>query len=168
METIERYVNKTYNVDMRVLFNISNIQMPSVDHPGKPDENAVDYDEVEMDIYKEELKQWVKDRKALERSMRALYAVIWGQCSLAMITKLMSLQDIDTWRDEGSCYSLLQAIQQIMMRYEHQRCPYVTLFKQMKYFFSYRQAERQSLSKYRQVFQTMVESIERYGGTFGD
>jgi len=39
METIERYVNKTYNVDMRVLFNTSDIKMPSVSRPEKPDKD---------------------------------------------------------------------------------------------------------------------------------
>jgi len=164
VEALERYCDKVYGVDMRSLFG-PEPEIPSVSPPTRP---GADSDEVEVDAYREEIKQFVKDRKCLEKSLRALFSVIWGQCSLNVITKLSSLEELETWKENGLCDELLMAIQQILMEFEHKKCVYVTLFKQLKYFYLSRQSEHQSLHRYFEMFQVMTESIERYGGNFGD
>jgi len=67
--------------------------------------------EVDIDTYREEIKQFVKERKAMEKSLRALFSVIWGQCSLNVITKLSSLDELESWKEEGACNELLMVIQ---------------------------------------------------------
>jgi len=164
MEALERFVNKTYNVDMRSLFE-AECTLPTVVKPGKPTDTS---DVLEMEEFREEVKQFVKDRKVLEKSLRSLFAVIWGQCSMNIVSKLLSLEDLETWKETGRCDELIKGIQQIMMRYDHQKCAYVMLFRQLRYFYGYRQKENQTLHAYYEVFLIMKENISRYGGNFGD
>jgi len=164
VEALERYCDKVYDVDMRSLFG-PNPTIPSVSRPKQPEPDG---DQVELDAYREEIKQFVKDRKAMERALRALFSVIWGQCSLNVITKLSSLDELEQWKETGACDELLMAVQQILMEFEHKKCVYVTLFKQLRYFYLNRQRDSQNLHRYFETFQVMTESIERYGGTFGD
>jgi len=165
IEALERFCDKLYDVDMRSLFG-SDPTIPTIVRPVKPTE--VTADEVDIDAYKEEVKQFVKDKKNLSKSLRALYSVIWGQCSVPVITKLVSLPEIDLWKSTGACDELLKAIQQILMNYDHKKCVYVTVFKQIQFLYSYKQRESQSLHRYLEVFQIMTKNIERYGGSFGD
>ena len=165
VEALERFCDKIYDVDMRSLFG-SNPTVPVIERPTRPDDETADA--LDKDAYREEVKQYVKDKKSLSKSLRALYSVIWGQCSVNVITKLSSLPDVDEWKEQGSCHELLKAIQQILMDYEHKKCIYVTLLKQIKFLYAYKQRDNQSLHKYFEVFQIMTENIERYGGSFGN
>jgi len=165
VEALERFCDKIYDVDMRTLFGV-NPAVPVVERPVQPDDATADA--LDKDAYREEVKQYVKDKKSLAKSLRALYSVIWGQCSLNVITKLSSLPHIDDWKNQGHCHELLKAIQQILMDYEHKKCIYVTLLRQIQFLYSYKQRDNQSLHKYFEVFQIMTENIERYGGSFGN
>ena len=165
VEALERFCDKIYDVDMRALFGV-NPTVPVVDRPVQPDQATADA--LDKDAYREEVKQYVKDKKSLAKSLRALFSVIWGQCSINVITKLSSLPDIETWKEDGHCHELLKAIQQILMDYEHKKCIYVTLLRQIQFLYSYKQRDNQSLHKYFEVFQIMTENIERYGGSFGN
>ena len=165
VEALERFCDKIYDVDMRVLFG-PNPTVPVIERPIRPDDDTADA--LDKGAYREEVKQYVKDKKSLAKSLRALYSVIWGQCSVNVITKLSSLPNVDEWKEQGSCYELLKAIQQILMDYEHKKCIYVTLLKQIKFLYAYKQRDNQSLHKYFEVFQIMTENIERYGGSFGN
>lgn len=116
VEALERYCDKVYDIDMRSLFSPSPT-MPSVRRPVRPDPDSDDVKK--LDAYRKEIKQFVKDRKALEKSLRALFSVIWGQCSLNVITKLSSLDELEHWKEVGASNELLMKIQQILMDFEH-------------------------------------------------
>ena len=162
IEAIERYASKMFlSVDLRTLFD--SLTAPQVSRPVQP-QNAAD--DVEREIYKEEVKLFVKQRKSLDQAMRAIFSTIWGQCSQTIITKLMSIDGMPTWKSDGRCDLLLGAIQQLMLDYDHKKCGYLTLHKQMKLFYTYKQKDNQTLHNYFEVFVAMKENIERYGGIF--
>jgi len=161
-EAIERYASKMFlNVDLRTLFD--SLTAPEVSRPVQPQNTA---DDVEREIYKEEVKLFVKQRKGLDQAMRAIFSTIWGQCSQTIITKLMSIDGMPTWKSNGRCDLLLATIQQLMLDYDHKKCGYLTLHKQMKLFYTYKQKDNQSLHNYFEIFVAMKENIERYGGIF--
>jgi len=166
IEALERYCHKIFDIDMRSLFEEPS-SIPVLVRPVRPvDANDGTYDEMDMDIYREQVKLFVKSRQVLEKALRALFAIIWGQCSMNVVTKLTSLEKIDAWRAGGQCDKLLISIRQIMMKYEHQRSTYTTLYKQMRFFFMYRQKDNQDLHRYFEVSQIMIQNIKRYGGSF--
>jgi len=163
MEALQRYSSKTYSyVELDSLFD--DCKMPILEKPVKPSQGS---DEVDIDVYETELEQFVKDKRKLRLSLKSLYSVIWGQCSNSMVIKLTSLDDQKKWKKEGDCGSLLQAIKQIVMKFEHKKHPVVSLLQQLRNFYSYRQRENHDIHRYYETFQLMVENIESFGGEIG-
>jgi len=167
MEALERFSNKVYQVDIRTLFG-EDIALPVLVRPRRPSVTGIEADELEMAEYKEEVKEFVKDKKCLRKTLRSLFSVVWGQCSTSVTTKLLAIEELPEWKEEGLCDELLKSIRQVMMHHDHQKCAYVTLFRELRQFYAYRQKENQTLHQYFEVFQIMVDNIKRYGGNFGD
>ena len=162
LNAIERFANKTFECDLRKLFD--KMQIPTIEKPKEP--TGDDINEVDKQVYHEEIKQFVKEKRQLKKAMRAMFAVILGQCSPNVVTKLTQLPKIDAWKEDGECAELLLAIQSILMKYEHQKHALVTLFRQMRFFYSYRQRDYQDLHKYFEIFGIMVDNIDHIGGSF--
>ena len=135
-----------------------------LEKPVKPPANS---DEVDIDVYDTELEQFVKDKRKLRLSLKSLYSVIWGQCSNSMVIKLTSIEDQKKWKKDDDCGNLLQAIKQIVMKFEHKKHPVVSLLQQLRNFYSYRQRENHDIHRYYETFQLMVENIESFGGEIG-
>jgi len=165
MEALERFSNKVYQVDLGTLFD-ENIRVPVPIRPTR--KTGKEADELEAEEYREEVKEYVKEKKNLNKALRSLFSVVWGQCSVSVTTRLLALEELQGWKELGKVDELLKSIRQAMMSHQHQRCAYVTLFKELRTFYSYRQREHQTLHKYLEVFQVQVENIKRYGGSFGD
>jgi len=162
IEAIERYSNKTFDLDLSVLFD--KMELPEVEKPVKPTGDEVD--NVDVDIYREKVKLYAKEEKSMVKTMRALYAIVWGQCSQNVVTKLNQCKDEKTWRTNGDCAKLLQTIKEIVLKYDQQKNEYLTLFRQVRYFMTYRQREQQDLHRYFEVFQLMTDTIDHLGGSF--
>jgi hypothetical protein len=43
---------------------------------------------VDQDIFKEEIRMYVKTRATIETTMKSLYDLIWGQCSESLRSRL--------------------------------------------------------------------------------
>ena len=162
MEALERFANKVYQVDLRNLFE-ETITLPTLTRPKRPTD-----DELELEEYREEVKEFVKERKTLNKALRSLFSVIWGQCSVSVTTRLLAIDELVGWKENDRVDELLKSIRQVMLQHQHKRCAYVNLFRELRQFYSYRQRESQSLHKYLEVFQIQIENIKRMGGTFGD
>jgi hypothetical protein len=79
VEALEGYVKKSlkYAEDLAPLFAIEP-KLPILDKPMKPGENA---DEVNLEIWKEDICDLSKRRRALRVNLAAVQAVIWGSAA---------------------------------------------------------------------------------------
>jgi hypothetical protein len=75
-----------YAVDLAPLF-ATDMTAPEIKRPAKP---GVGTDKVDDAIWREELKDYVKQVRVLKDNMASVMAIIWGQCSEAMKTKIIS------------------------------------------------------------------------------
>ena len=114
VEAIERYSNKTFDIDLSIFFD--KMEMPALSKPVKPE--GADVDDVDLDIYREKVKLYAKEEKSMHKTMRALYAIIWGQCLQNVITKLNQYKEEKTWRTQGDCAKLIKAVKEIVMKYD--------------------------------------------------
>jgi len=160
-DALERYACKTYSSDMRTLFEKVMV-LPKLDKPVKPGPGA---DEVDVEVFVQEKKHFAKETRTLAKELRAFFSVIYGQCSQNVRTKLQCFDDLEMWKQDGDCEKLLEAIEQVLMKYEHQKSPYLMLYRQQRVLMTNRQKEHQSLSRYYDVFNTMIEGFERFGGS---
>ena len=96
-EALERFAFKTYNVDINSIFQRENPELPKLEIPTKPNEEEIEISPAKQDIYKLKLKDYIKDEKVLKNALKLMFAVIWGQCSNSIRTKLekkTNMQDI--------------------------------------------------------------------------
>lgn len=94
VEALEGYVKKNlkYAEDLVSLF-ATNSKLPELEKPPKPGAEA---DEVDLEIWKEDIRDLSKRKRVLRGNLAAIQAVIWGQCSEAMKAKIKSLDGYET------------------------------------------------------------------------
>ena len=87
MEALETNVATKFcdGGDMNWLIkNLEEFVIPMPKEPLRP------HTQLETDIYKEEIKQYVSRKSKYEANKISLYSIVWGQCTDGMQTKLES------------------------------------------------------------------------------
>jgi hypothetical protein len=102
LEALEAYVKKNISrpEDLAPLF-ADPMASPCVKKPTKPEKDS---DEVDLLIYQEEIKAHVKHKFLLTGNVAAVHAVIWGQCSEPMKSKVKSANDFKTKSEQNTVY----------------------------------------------------------------
>ncbi len=94
-EALGRWINMhTKNSgDLMVLH--TDLEEPVIERP-PPLSDADQDDPLEQLLWKEMAKDYITRKRSLIENLRAVYSVIWGQCSPTMKVKLMSVDDYDS------------------------------------------------------------------------
>ena len=157
VEALERYAFKNYTVDLSSLFQ----------RDGPTDVEGL-INPTMWDIYQLQLKEYIKEERSLKVSLKSIRAVIWGQCSTFICTKLEKQKDMKELKKNANVAELIKYIQQACMKYEDKHHPCVTLCQQFSSFHLFYQKKSLPIQKCLQIFCIMVENIERYRGEFGN
>ena len=131
LEALERYSYKTYTSDLSSVIYQPVGEMPTIDKPDKPSASADEYDKEEYSI---KLKAHLSNVKTLQVELKALWSVVWGQCSHSLVAKLLDEVDMDKWKKQGNVVELLQTIKKIMMKFTIKTNPEVNLHKHLAFF----------------------------------
>ena len=90
LEELQVYCSTTYRQEADLLETLFNrLENPNLDKPTKPvfsEDN--DVKSIEEKIYKEEIKAYVRAKINLEATLRSLFNVVLGQCSMSLKSKL--------------------------------------------------------------------------------
>ena len=168
VEALERYTLKNYTVNLTPLFQRDEQQMPVIDIPKKATDDEINKTPNKTDIYQLKLKKYIKEERLLKVALKSIWAVIWGQCSTSIWTKVEKRKDIKELKRKANVVELLKYIQQACMKYKDKHHPCVTLCQQFSAFRFYYQMDGLPIQKYLQVFKIMVVNIEHYGGELGN
>ena len=148
LEALERYTFKTYTVDMSSLFQRDDPEIPEVEISRKPTEKELSKNLSKGDIYQLKLKEYIKEKRALNMALKSLWAVIWDQCSTLIRTKLEKRKDIKDLKKSGNVVELLKYIQQACMNYKDRHHPCVTLYQQFSRFHIFYQKKSLPIQRY--------------------
>jgi hypothetical protein len=123
---LEEHINKTFKYPQDVASICKTFKIvPLVQPPNLTDEQYKDMGK--KMIWEENMKTFIKRIHEQESSARAIYAIVWGQCSPMMQSKLESLNDYQTKRDACDCSWILKEIQGITHRFEGTRNVFLSL-----------------------------------------
>ena len=165
LEALERFSYKTYKTDLSSVFEQPTGTTPSIPRPTAPDPSTADaYDKEAFTI---KVKAHIAEEKQLLVDMKALWSVVWGQCSATLVSKLLDEEKVQTWKKQGDVVSLLQAIRLICMKYTVRTNPEVNLHKHIAFFYSYKQRDNDSIHKCFELFKLMADGIHNFGGNIG-
>ena len=79
------YVARKYDNGDDLKMMLNDLKMPTLEKPEDLDSMA---DNVDKDIYREDVKAYAKDKRALTKSTKELYSLVLGQCTDSMRAKM--------------------------------------------------------------------------------
>ena len=115
VEALEHFAFKTYRVDLSSIFRRDDLELPSIEIPEKPSKEEINENPAVEDIYQLKLKEFVKDKKTLKVALKSIFAIIWGQCSTSIQTKLEKKKNIQDVKNRGDIVQLLLHIHHACM-----------------------------------------------------
>ena len=163
IEVLRQYIakNMKFSGDLSVL--TKDLEQPVLVAPERIDADA---DDMARIIWQQNVIDFSKRRNQLDDNLKAVHAIVWGQCSEAMRAKIKQRHEFETRDAASDCGWLLKEIKGVMMRFEGQRKLTHSLDEATTKLYSYRQGPDMTCQTYREEFTTMVDTIEHYGGVF--
>jgi hypothetical protein len=122
---------------------------------------------IEQLLWKETVTDFITQRQSLLDNLRAIYSVIWRQCSPTMKAKLMSMDDYETKSQACECVWLLRQIKGIMYRFEGQRDIFLVMGEAQSTLDRCKQQPHETNVINFDQFKPLVDAFEHYGGTIG-
>jgi hypothetical protein len=162
-EMLGQYASKQlqYSGDLDSLFNnMGDIKKPTLKEPEDVSPNATT---IQKQISAEKVKVFVQRTLILENNLKAMYAVIWGQCSKNMQNKVKTLAGFKEAQSDNDCVWLLKAICQITYNFKDHKYLYSLLLEAELNYMTYKQTEHESVAVYLENFRAWYEVFEHYG-----
>ena len=140
------YCSTTYKQEADLLdLLFSRLENPKLDQPTKPifsEDN--DIKSIEEEIYKEEIKVYVRTKRSLKSTLHSLFNVVWGQCSIKLRSKLESKDEFKNIKENKDIAGLLKQIKAIVHQFETHISIYEALDEAKKNYYHYYQGPRTS------------------------
>ena len=122
---------------------------------------------VDTDIYKEDVKNFVRRQITLENNMGQVFALVWGQYSLQMQAKVESSQQYPKVNTKTDLLGLPQLIKQTSFDFHTQKNPYHAMVDVEKAFENFRQTKTMTNEDYNERFKSLSQAFESCGGSIG-
>jgi hypothetical protein len=160
------HINKTFTYPQDVASVCKSFKLEEVKQPDNIDKDVYDKDIGKRLIWEMSMKAYVKRLEMAESNARAIYAIVWGQCSPLMQSKIESLDKYEEKNNGCDCIWLLKEIQGITHKFEGTRNIFISLDDAWTGYYNCRQ-EKQTLHEYLKDFQGLVQVLEHYGAAIG-
>jgi hypothetical protein len=153
---LEEHINKTFSYPQDVASVCRSFEIVPLVQPENLTKEEYNKDMGKKMMWEISMKMYMKRTDLTESNTRAIYAIVWRQCSPMMQSKLESLEDYNTKSIACDYVWLLQEIQGITHRFEGTRNEN-----------AYMQGHNQTLHEYLKEFQALVQVLEYYGAALG-
>jgi hypothetical protein len=169
-EEIARHVGEKYtNTCSYIRTAIMTLQVPVQTRPSPP--TAVGHppliDPVDQEIFREEIRMFVKTKGAIESTMKSLYDLLWGQCSETLRSRLRGDPSYTTYSTNAYSLALLKGIRAEMTGFRKKQYLPHSLHLIMRDFYSLIQGKHRSNQEYYDEFNSMIQTAEESGVTIG-
>ena len=166
-EELQRYCLKNYKYGDDVAFIVRHYKEYNM-AKHKPKAAPKTADAIDIRIVEKQVDQYVHRITIYHQNKKALYMIIWAQCSSAMQARMKSAINFDNFDEDRDCLTLLKEIKGVSYKFEAQRYPPLALYEAKATFFRYVQHRSLSNTDYLDKFKALYEIIEHYGGNIGD
>ena len=177
LEALKTLVATEFKQEVRFLEPLfRNLEDPIVPLPVMPSKEAfpdptdatktiMEVNPVRLDIYKEEVKEYVKKEDRLKQAKSALLNIVIAQCSKPMRNKLKGMKNYENMEQDGDIAGLLKAIRDLSNQIEENVSAYETMDELHKQFFLYHQTYGEDNSTHLIKFKELVEVLEHNGSS---
>ena len=111
---IATYVGSNYKHGGDVRIALSNLEQPTIPYPVEPPITATF---TERKIFENRCSVYCKRLETYESNMQQIFALIWGQCTVALQAKLQGLDNFDELNTESDALGLLKEMKKIAFNF---------------------------------------------------
>jgi hypothetical protein len=125
LEALQGYVKKNLKFadDLAPLF-ATTMTNPAI---VRPTNEGVPGDPTDDMIFKEEIKEYVNRLRGMKDNMATIQAVLWGQCSESMKSKVKSIDGYDDRATANDCFWLLKQVKAVTLQFDQKRNGFLSI-----------------------------------------
>jgi hypothetical protein len=169
-EEIARYFGEKYTTTgSYIRTGILTLVVPAPARPNAPVATGTPavVDAVDLEIFKEKVRMYVKIEASIETTMKSLYDLIWGQCSESLRSRLRGYDDYNNYSVDADSIALLKGIRAEMTGFRNKQYLTHGLHQIMLDFYGLVQGKHRNNQEYYDEFNSMVLTAEESGATIG-
>jgi len=121
-------------------------------------------DQIEKDIQRERIKQFVSREYVLRSNMEKLYGLLWGQCSSALQATIKGINEYEDKSDDFDPIWLLIEIKKAISGIDLKANPRLTLHEAVSTLYKMKQGETEANDNYLERFKSNIMTVELTGG----
>ena len=118
-KAIANYVGRTYQHSGDIRRAIETLTLPTIPLPTAPVADPMP--PLLAAIFSEQVKEYVKQTSRLQENIKRLWALVWGQCSDTIRTRLQALDTHEDMHAASDGLRLLVAIKDLMYNVQEQK-----------------------------------------------
>jgi hypothetical protein len=164
---LEELINKTFEYPQDVASICKTFSIVALVQPDNLTTEEYTKDMGNKMIWETKMKTYTKRMDMLKSNQRGIYAIVWGQCSPMMQSKLEPLDDYKSKSNGCDCIWILKEIRGITHRFEGTPNIFISLGDAWSNYYGYKQSNDQTLHEYLKDFQSLVQVLEHYGAVMG-
>ena len=164
-KAVANYVGRTYQHSGDIRRAIETLTLPTIPLPKGP---VVDpMPSLLAVIFSEQVKEYVKQTSRLQENIKRLWALVWGQCSDTIQTRLQALDTYEDMHAASDGLRLLVAIKDLMYNVQEQKYVPLSIHLAKRLFFLLSQG-RNTFGEYYGQFKNQTDVLEHIGAGIGD
>ena len=164
-KAIANYVSRTYRHSGDIRRAIETLTLPTIPIPTAPVADPMPV--LLAAIFSEQVKEYVKQTSRLQENIKRLWALVWGQCSDTIRTRLQALETYDDMHTASNGLQLLIAIKDLMFNIQEQKYVPLSIHLAKRQFFLLSQG-RNTIGEYYDQFKNQTDVLSHIGAAIGD
>ena len=163
-KAIANYVGRTYQHSGDIRRAIETLTIPTIPMPTAPVADPMPV--LLAAIFSEQVKEYVKQTSRLQENIKRLWALVWGQCSDTIRTRLQALDAYDDMHTTSNGLQLLIAIKDLMFNVQEQKYVPLSIHLAKRQFFLLSQG-RNTVGEYYDQFKNQTDVLSHIGAGIG-
>ena len=164
-KALANYIGRTYQHSGDICRAIETLSLPIIPTPTAPVGDRIP--PLAAAIFGEQVKEYVKQHSRLHENIKRLWALVWGQCSDTIRTRLQSLETYEDMRAASDGLQLLIAIKDLMFNVQEQKYVPLSIHLAKQQFFLLSQG-RNTVGEYYEQFKNPTYVLNHIGTGIGD
>jgi hypothetical protein len=164
---LEEHINKTFEYPQDVASICKTFSIVALVQPENLTTEEYTKDMGKKMMRETMTKTYMNRMDMLKSNQRSIYAIVWGQCSPMMQSKLEPIDDYESKSNGCDCIWILKENRGITHRFEGARNIFISLDDAWSNYYGYKQSNDQRLHEHLKYFQSLVQVLERYGAVMG-
>ena len=164
-KAVANYVGRTYQHSRDIRRAIETLTLPTIPLPTAPVADPMP--PLLGAIFSEQVKEYVKQTSRLQENIKCLWALVWGQCSDTIRTRLQALDTYNDMHTASDGLLLLVAIKDLMYNVQEQKYVPLSIHLAKRQFFLLSQG-RNTVGEYYEQFKNQTDVLDHIGAGIGD